>query len=106
MPTSTRFNLTNYPTVYGYYSKGSIYFELYSEEDTGYELYPTFSENNFSGTVYKIGENRKFSKLSVLKGTFTTEGAGTTNCKLTLSVTEAPEVLSFFVGEQLLFEQH
>lgn len=57
-------------------------------------------------TDYFIGENRKFSELSVLKGTFTAEGTGTTNCKLTLSVTEAPEVLSFFVGEQLLFEQH
>ncbi|MCR5402004.1 MAG: hypothetical protein K6E78_10490, partial [Treponema sp.] len=102
---------------------GSLEIDFDDENDITYTIYPTFNENSFSGIVYKyekikIGEHtdedgyeqndyeRKYSKLSTLNGLYSTEGTGTTGCKLTIVITEAPEELYSIKGKEFVLEQY
>ena len=123
MPSNARFEYYKGSAEIEYYSgKLEIEFDSDDENYIEYTIYPTFNENSFSGIVYKyeeikIGEHtdedgykrndyeRKYSKLSTLKGLYSTEGTGTSGCTLTIVITEAPEELSSIKGKEFVLEQ-
>ncbi len=82
------------------YTSGSIHIDcisLYdSEYDYSYEYYLSFNSEakTFSGNMYswKSSKDDEFTtKLGTVTGTYTTEGIGTSGCKVTLTFTEIPD---------------
>ena len=83
------------------YTRGSINIDciwLYgSEYDYRYDYYLSFNSEakTFSGNMYsnKISKDDEFTttKLGTVTGTYTTEGIGTSGCKVTLTFTEIPD---------------
>ncbi len=126
MPSNAGFyyyNFNDSVNISSSHGRLDIEFDYDDENNIEYTIYPTFNENSFSGTVYKyekikIGEHtdedgyeqndyeRKYSKLSTLKGLYSTEGTGTSGCTLTIVITEAPEELSSLKGKEFVLEQN
>lgn len=70
-----------------------------SGEDAEYEIYPTFKDGTFSGTVYKNvydedTEESTCTNVGTASGTYASSGTGTENCKVTLKFTALPDSVS------------
>lgn len=59
-----------------------------------YYIYPTFTDGNFSGTVFKKiyeNDNEVFTNLGNAAGTYSTSGTGSEGCTITLKFTALPD---------------
>ncbi len=75
------------------FDSGEIKFENRSI-DAKYYIFPTCTDGNFSGTVFKrIYENGNevFTNLGNAAGTYSTSGTGTKGCTITLKFTALPD---------------
>ncbi len=58
-----------------------------------YEIYPTFSNGTFSGTLFQES-SEGYTSLGTAAGTYTTSGTGTTGSSVTLTFTALPSNLT------------
>ena len=96
LPTVVRFSTESETPIYIDYNdaKGMIYIKL--SDNTLYEFYPTFSNNSFSGKMYKglwDGDKENPTSIGSVEGTYTTSGKGIkgSGCTITLIFTKLPD---------------
>lgn len=70
-----------------------------SGEDAEYEIYPTFKDGTFSGTVYKNvydedTEESTCTNVGTVSGTYAASGTGTEGCTVKITFTAIPDSIS------------
>lgn len=110
LPTVVHFSTESETPIYIDYNdaKGMIYIKL--SDNTLYEFYPTFSNNSFSGKMYKglwDGDKENRTSVGTVEGTYTTSGKGIkgSGCTITLIFTKLPDsVTGFTTGTEYVLK--
>ena len=110
LPTVVHFSTESETPIYIDYNdaKGMIYIKL--SDNTLYEFYPTFSNNSFSGKMYKglwDGDKENPTSIGTVEGTYTTSGKGIkgSGCTITLIFTKLPDsVTGFTTGTEYVLK--
>lgn len=86
-------------------------FRLDRQEDafTYYRAYPSFKDGKISGKIFsEVGtsdDSMEYSAAGTIAGTYTTEGTGTSGCKITLKFTELPAALESYKNQEIVLTQ-
>ena len=110
LPTVVHFSTESETPIYIDYNdaKGMIYIKL--SDNTLYEFCPTFSNNSFSGKMYKGlwgGDKENRTSVGTVEGTYTTSGKGIkgSGCTITLIFTKLPDsVTGFTTGTEYVLK--
>ena len=110
LPTVVHFSTESETPIYIDYNdaKGMIYIKL--SDNTLYEFYPTFSNNSFSGKMYKglwDGDKENRTSVGTVEGTYNTSGKGIkgSGCTITLTFTKLPDsVTGFTTGTEYVLK--
>jgi hypothetical protein len=102
LPTYADFSTSDYRVQL---EEGNLSFYL-GEQYTRYSCSPNFDNGSFTGKLFKrMKHDESITVLGTIKGTYTTEGTGTTGCKLTLKFTEVPADFESFKDKEIVLAQ-
>lgn len=105
-------NLPTYSSFSAYDYNSELSIELERGElqieiaNVRYKAIPTFKDGSFTGKLFKrMKHDESITVLGTIKGTYTTEGTGTSGCKLTLKFTEVPSDFESFKDKEIVLAQ-
>ncbi len=93
LPSSSEFQMTTSSSSYKVeYDDTEL--NLWDSSSNKFRLFPSFSGNSFSGTVYQKVDGYWNKKIGTVSGTYSATGEGTSDCTLKIKFTSLPSALS------------